>query len=83
MQRIPTTMLRMNAPLLKLIEKFEGKGLITRVMTKENQIIIPQPMLSLVNLPIKDIMIRYRMILNGLLNYYSFVNNRPRLLKIY
>lgn len=26
---------------------------------------------------------RYRMILNGILNYYSFVNNKPSLILIY
>jgi hypothetical protein len=36
-----------------------------------------------VNLPIKDMVVRYKAVLNGILNYYSFVDNRSRLNVIY
>ena len=38
---------------------------------------------SFLALPVKDLLIRYRSILSGYLNYYSFVTNRPRLRVVY
>jgi len=57
----------------------EARGLVKR----KNGNIVPQPILKLFNLPIRDIILRYRTMLNGVLNYYTFVNNRPQLLKIH
>lgn len=73
-------MLIMNAPITKLVDKMVERRIAGRT---EMGGIIPQPINKLANLPIRDIILRYRMILNGIFNYYSFVNNRPRLSTIY
>lgn len=83
-QRIPTTSLIMNAPISKLVSKFRDKGLVTwksKTLNADN--LTPEPMLKWMNLPIRDIILIYRMILNGILNYYSFPNNKPSLILIY
>lgn len=76
--------MRMEAPIQKLIEKFKEKGLVKVGIISGNKrglIALHRP--ELLGLPIRDIILRYKMILSGLLNYYSFVNNRPRLGTIY
>lgn len=83
-QRIPTTSTVMNAPLDKIIGKMVNKGIVkweSPKMRTDN--LEPQPILKWLNLPIRDIILRYRMMLNGTLNYYSFVNNRTGLIRIY
>lgn len=83
-QRIPTTATILNAPIKKLLEKLVERKIMVWGKTKRNGIgIVPQPILSLTVLPVPDIIIRYKMILNGIFNYYSFVNNRPRLVVVY
>lgn len=83
-QRIPTTSTVMNAPINKLVTKLVDKGIVTwksKVLNEDN--LIPQPILKWVNLPIRDIILRYKMIWNGYINYYSFADNKPRLVLIY
>lgn len=83
-KRIPTTALILNTPISRLIAKLQEKGLVewnSSTLTEDN--LSPKPLLKWMNLPIRDIILRYRMILNGLFNYYSFVNNKPRLILIY
>lgn len=78
-QRIPTTQLVMNAPLKKVIDRMVERGLVI----KDHRGLVAQPVLKLVHLPMRDIILHYRQMLNGVLNYYSFVDNRPRLGKVY
>lgn len=62
-QRIPTTSTVMNAPINKLVKKLADKGIVTwknMVLNEDN--LIPQPILKWVNLPIRDIILRYKMI---------------------
>ena len=65
--------------MTRLVDRLVDKGLAIR----EGKTIIPLPLSKLANLPIVDIILRYRMILNGILNYYSFVKNKPQLRNLY
>lgn len=78
--RHSTTEMRMNAPIQKLVDQMIAKGIADKGTIGG---IIPRPILSLVNLPIDDIILKYRMILKDILDYYSFVHNRPMLSLIY
>lgn len=69
----------MEAPIKNLIEKLKNNNIIQYIGNK----VIPKAIQHLTVLPIKDIILRYRSILSGILNYYSFVDNRPYLKKIY
>ena len=80
MQRVSTSSLIMNAPIKKIVGRLVERGMAIRTV---DGWINPQPILKLTTLPIQDIILRYRTILNGFLNYYSFANNRPRLYIIY
>lgn len=83
-QRVPTTSTILTAPINEIVKKFTSKGVVkwnSKEMVADN--LEPLPILKWVNLPIRDIILRYRMILNGLLNYYSFVKNKPNLIIIY
>lgn len=62
-QRIPTTSTVMNAPISKLVTKLADKGIViwkSKALNEDN--LIPQPILKWVNLPIRDIILRYKMI---------------------
>jgi 5-methylcytosine-specific restriction endonuclease McrA len=74
----------MNAPISKLIKKLVEKNIVkwsSKTMSEDN--LNPQPILKWMNLPVRDIILRYKMIWNGYLNYYSFTNNKPKLILIY
>ena len=69
----------MEAPIQTLITKLEKNGFIKIIGDR----IKAQVQNTLTLLPIRDLIIRYRSILSGILNYYSFVDNRPKLKTIY
>jgi hypothetical protein len=73
--RVPTTSLTLTAPISILVDRLIDKGLAKKI----GKTIVPLPLTKLANLPITDIILRYRMMLNGLLNYYSFAKNKPQL----
>lgn len=80
--RIPTCQIWMSTPLQKILEKLKNKNIIklAKIRNRENRYKpIPQSLSSLIPLPMRDIILRYRAILNGFLNYYSFADDRPRL----
>lgn len=81
---VPPIVMRMDAPYHCLINKLIDKGIVKigRV-AGGNTGIVPQPILNFSNLPINEIILRYRVILNEVFNYYSFVDNRPRLIVVY
>lgn len=84
--RIPTCQIWMSTPLKKILEKLKNKNLIklAKVQNRENRTKpIAQSITWLIPLPVKDIILRYKAILNGFLNYYSFADDRPRLHLIY
>lgn len=68
----------MTAPIPNIIDKLENKGFLTKKVNgfRFNRIA------QLTVLPEKDIILRYRSIYRGLLNYYQFVDNIKRFLKI-
>lgn len=81
---VPPIMMRMDAPHHLLVNKLINKGIakIGKVSGGKTGI-VPQPILKYSNLPINEIILRYRVILNEVFNYYSFVDNRPRLIVVY
>ena len=81
-QKVATTEMKMNAPIQKLVDQMIAKGIADKGTISQGGI-IPKPILSLVNLPINDIILKYRSILNEILDYYSFVHNRAMLSHIY
>jgi hypothetical protein len=78
-RRSPTGNLWMTMPTKDIISRLESKGFLKR----RNQEIIPQSITRFLILPIKEMIIRFRVILNGFLNYFSFIDNPHGLLKIY
>lgn len=82
--QVSTTVMRMDAPYLCLVNKLIAKGIVKigRV-GGGNTGIVPQPILKLTNLPINKIILIYQRILNEVFDYYSFVDNRPRLIVVY
>lgn len=77
-RRMPTGNLWMTAPILELVRRLSDKGFLTVKGGRWN----PHSIGKFTVLPVKDIILRYLAILQGLTNYYSFVDNRPRLNKI-
>lgn len=77
--RIAASSVVMNAPLPSLIDKLEkNKFIKTRVYK-----LIPQVVLDLTPLPLRDLILYYRSILKGIMNYYSFADNLTSLRRIY
>nr|YP_010836030.1 hypothetical protein QLP54_mgp36 [Phyllosticta yuccae]WGC90046.1 hypothetical protein [Phyllosticta yuccae] len=78
-RRTPTGNLWMTAPILEIVKKLEDKGYITC----ENGVWKPLSITRFTLLPIREIILRYNQTLNGIFNYYSFVDNRKHLAKIH
>jgi hypothetical protein len=76
---MPTGNIWMTAPIPEIVNRLEKKGFVKWSQGEWN----PQPLRTLLPLPIKDLILRYRVILNGFLNYYSFTDNLPEITKIY
>jgi len=81
---VSSTVMRMDAPYICLVNKLIYKGIakIGRVAGGKTGI-VPQPLLKFTNLPINKIILIYQSILNEVFYYYSFVDNRPRLIVVY
>jgi nicotine oxidoreductase len=77
-KKIPTGNLLMIAPISKLVNKAIDKGLLSII----NDRWIPKPIKMLVPLEDSDIILRFNTIIRGILNYYSFVDNRQKLSKL-
>lgn len=77
-KKIPTGNLLMSAPVPKLVDKAVDKGLLKI----KNGRWTPLPMKMLIPLEDSDIILRFNTIIRGILNYYSFVDNRQRLSKL-
>lgn len=69
----------MTAPITEITNKLIDKGFLTRGEGIFKFLRIPQ----FTVLPVKDIILRYKSILKGLLNYYSFADNKMQFLKIH
>lgn len=68
----------MTAPILEIVKKLEGKGFMTSKLGSW----VPKSIGKFTVLPVKDIIVRYLAIRNGITNYYSFADNKSRLNKI-
>lgn len=77
--RIAASSIIMNAPLQTLMDKL-GKNKFIKIKKDK---LSPQAVLDLTPLPVKDLILHYRSILSGVMNYYSFVDNRTSLRRIY
>lgn len=77
-KKIPTGNLLMTAPIPKLVEKTIEKGLLSNKKGRWN----PLPMKMFVPLENSDVILRFNSIIRGILNYYSFVDNRQKLSKL-
>nr|ATI20252.1 group II intron reverse transcriptase/maturase [Juglanconis oblonga] len=77
-RRMPTGNLWMTAPIPELVSKLGAKGFLS-IKRKEW---FPHSIGKFTVLPVKDIILRYLAILQGITNYYTFADNRPRLNKI-
>lgn len=69
----------MTAPIPELTKKLVDKGILK---VKEGKW-VPRSISSLIPLGIKNIILRYNSIIRGILNYYSFVDNKSRLSKVH
>lgn len=79
MRRIPGGNIRMSAPIASIIGKLEGKGFLEGATSKWKI----KSIWKFLPLPMKDIILRYRAIFNGYNNYYSFVDNKVLMSKIF
>lgn len=77
--RIPVREIKMTAPVTEIVKRMKSKGFLTI----EGNRWVPQALPDLTPLSVKDLILRYRSILKGFLNYYSFVDNRAHLGKIF
>jgi hypothetical protein len=78
-RRAPTGGLWMTMPTEDIVERLKNKGFLKW----RHRNLIPQAISRFCLLPIKDIILRFRVILYGYLNYFSFVDNPSGLLKIF
>ena len=68
----------MTAPILELVKKLEDNKFL-KVKDKKW---LPQPIPKFINIPVQDIIVRFNSIINGVSNYYSFVDNRGKPAKL-
>lgn len=81
---VSSTVMRMDAPIIAGVNKLIAKGIVKIGGVAGGKTgIVPQPILKLTNLPINEIILIYQSILNEVFDYYSFVDNRPRLIVVY
>ena len=71
----------MCAPINKIVKRLESKGFLK--VEKKTGTWRFKAIWKFLPLPMKDIVLRYKSILNGYNNYYSFVDNKVLMSKIY
>jgi len=79
LRRIPTGNTWMTAPIVEIVERLKARDYLKIKTNKWDPSSIPQ----LIPLPVKDIILRFRTVMAGFVNYFSFVDNRKQLSKIY
>jgi len=79
LQRSSTGNLWLTAPMKRLVDKLKNKGFVKVIGNKW----VFKAIKEFLVLPIKDLIIRFRAILMGFTNYYSFADNLPKLKKIH
>lgn len=78
-RRLPSGLINMKAPIGDVVRRLTNKGFATW----ENGRIKPLPILKFTTLPLKDLILRWRVMLKGYTNYYSFVDNIYDLQKVF
>lgn len=78
-RRIPAGNIRLSAPIALIVKRLEDKGFLERGKDKWKM----KSIWKFLPLPMKDIVLRYRAIFNGYNNYYSFVDNKILMSKIF
>lgn len=78
-RRAPPGNLWMTMPTEDIISRLLKKGFLI----KERDKLFPQAINRFLVLPIKEMILRFRVILYGYLNYFSFVDNPTGMLKIF
>jgi hypothetical protein len=78
MSRIPATKLALHMPVKKIVQKLQNQQLC-EIRDYEKGQIYPTGKASWINLDLKEILLRYNLILRGFDNYYSFAENRSRM----
>jgi retron-type reverse transcriptase len=76
--RIPASRMSLNIPIRRVIDKLANQGFCKVVDFNQGKI-TPTGKTSWINLSLYDIVLRYNTVLLGLVNYYSFADNKPRL----
>jgi len=76
--RIPASRLSLCIPVRRVIDKLANQGFCD-IKGYDQGKIIPKGKTAWINLTLYDIVLRYNAILQGLVNYYSFADNRPRI----
>lgn len=75
--RINQTRVYFAAPIAEILQKLEKNGFIKRY-EHDKERILPNAIPRLISLNHELIILRYNSIINGYLNYYSFVDNLSR-----
>lgn len=77
--RVASSSVAMTAPIQALTDKLIKNKFVKKLGNR----LAPQVVRDLTPLPLKDLILHFRSVLNGITNYYSFADNRPNLIKIY
>lgn len=75
---IPASRLSLCIPVRKVVEKLANQG-FCEIKDYDKGEIIPKGKTAWINLTLYDIVLRYNAVLQGIINYYSFADNRPRM----
>ncbi len=76
--RIPASRLSLCIPVRRVIDKLANQGFCV-IKDYDQGKIIPKGKTAWINLSLYDIVLRYNAVLQGIANYYSFADNRPRM----
>lgn len=79
LRRATSGNLFLEAPICSIVKRLLEKGFLKKAKGG----VKPQPLKQLIPLPIKDLLLRFRAILAGFLNFYCFADNIKALKKIY
>ena len=76
--RIPASRLSLCIPVRRVVDKLANQGFCV-IKDYDQGKIIPKGKTAWINLSLYDIVLRYNAVLQGIDNYYSFADNRPRM----
>lgn len=76
--RIPASRLSLCIPVRKVMDKLANQG-FCEIKDYDQGKIYPKGKTAWINFTLYDIVLRYNSVLQGIANYYSFADNRPRM----